>query len=68
VLLESAGASLTTAKAAPLEVADDPCWVLLSSTGLLARTTSDEPLPAPEDAGRTGARRRGRDGPGHRAR
>jgi DNA gyrase subunit A len=31
--------------AAPLEVADDPCWVLLSSTGLLARTTTDEPLP-----------------------
>jgi DNA gyrase subunit A len=52
VLLESAGASLTTAKAAPLEVADDPCWVLLSSTGLLARTTSDEPIPAPEDGGR----------------
>jgi DNA gyrase subunit A len=43
VLLESAGAVATTA--APLEVADDPCWVLLSSTGLLARTTSDEGLP-----------------------
>jgi DNA gyrase subunit A len=43
VLLESAGAVATAA--APLEVADDPCWVLLSSTGLLARTTSDEPLP-----------------------
>ena len=28
----------------PLEVADDPCWVLLSSTGLMARTTSDDPL------------------------
>ena len=27
-----------TASAAPLEVADDPCHVLLSSTGLLART------------------------------
>jgi DNA gyrase subunit A len=52
VLLESSGASLTTAKAAPLEVADDPCWVLLSSTGLLARTMSDEPIPAPEDGGR----------------
>ena len=26
----------------PLEVADDPCFVYLSSTGLLARTTSDE--------------------------
>ena len=31
--------------AAPLEVADDPCWVLLSSTGLLARTSSADPLP-----------------------
>jgi DNA gyrase subunit A len=52
VLLESAGASLATAKAAPLEVADDPCWVLLSSTGLLARTMSADPLPAPEDGAR----------------
>jgi DNA gyrase subunit A len=42
VLLESAGAPATAA--APLEVADDPCWVLLSSTGLLARTSSSEPL------------------------
>lgn len=42
VLLESAGAP--AAAAAPLEVADDPCWVLLSSTGLLARTSDDEPL------------------------
>jgi DNA gyrase subunit A len=42
VLLESAG---VPSKATPLEVADDPCWVLLSTTGLLARTTSDEPLP-----------------------
>ncbi len=45
VLLESAGAPVGAAKAAPLEVADDPCWVLLSSTGLLARTATDEPLP-----------------------
>ncbi|CAB4928609.1 MAG: DNA topoisomerase 4 subunit A [Actinobacteria bacterium] len=44
VLLESAGlpASLST----PLEVADEPCWVLLSSTGRLARTASTDPLPA----------------------
>src|SRR5579862_3333923 len=35
VLLESSGATLTAA--VPLEVADDPCVVLLSSTGLLAR-------------------------------
>jgi DNA gyrase subunit A len=44
VLLESAGAVATSAE--PLEVADDPCWVLMSSTGLLARTTTDEPLPS----------------------
>ena len=44
VLLESAAAPATTATAA-LEVADDPCWVLLSSSGLLARTTTDDPLP-----------------------
>ncbi|MDH2391932.1 DNA topoisomerase IV subunit A [Streptomyces sp. HNM0663] len=43
VLLESAGAP---AVAAALEVADDPCRVLLSSTGLLARTVTAEPLPA----------------------
>lgn len=41
VLLES-GASV--AAAVPLEVADDPCRVLLSSTGLLARTVNGEPL------------------------
>ncbi|MFJ9409405.1 DNA topoisomerase (ATP-hydrolyzing) subunit A [Streptomyces sp. NPDC101393] len=39
VLLESAGA---TVAAVPLEVSDDPCRVLLSSTGLLARTASGE--------------------------
>jgi DNA gyrase subunit A len=44
VLLESSGAP-TSATAAPLEVTDDPCWVLLSSTGLLARTLDAEPLP-----------------------
>ncbi|KGN33223.1 DNA topoisomerase IV subunit A [Knoellia sinensis KCTC 19936] len=44
VLLESAGNPVSTA--APLEVADDPCWVLLSSTGLLARTSNAEPIPA----------------------
>ncbi|MFJ3975336.1 DNA topoisomerase (ATP-hydrolyzing) subunit A [Streptomyces sp. NPDC090021] len=42
VLLESAG---TAVAAVPLEVADDPCRVLLSSTGLLARTATGEPLP-----------------------
>ncbi len=44
VLLESAGVPATVTS--PLEVADDPCWVLLSSTGLMARTTSDAALPA----------------------
>ena len=57
VLLEAAGsvsgglgggvaaAAPARGQAAVLEVADDPCWVLLSSTGLLARTTSADPLP-----------------------
>ncbi|MBW3086139.1 DNA gyrase subunit A [Austwickia sp. TVS 96-490-7B] len=42
VLLEGSGATVTSAT--PLEVSDDPCWVLLSSTRLLARTTTDGPL------------------------
>ncbi|MFD7029979.1 DNA topoisomerase (ATP-hydrolyzing) subunit A [Streptomyces sp. NPDC059917] len=46
VLLESAGSAVT---AVPLEVADDPCRVLLSSTGLLARTANGEPLAVAED-------------------
>ncbi|MFF9178543.1 DNA topoisomerase (ATP-hydrolyzing) subunit A [Streptomyces sp. NPDC014793] len=49
VLLESGGAPVA---AVPLQVADDPCRVLLSSTGLLARTATDQPFP---EAG--GARR-----------
>jgi DNA gyrase subunit A len=40
--LESAG---SPAGPVSLEVTDDPCWVLLSSTGLLARTTTADPLP-----------------------
>ncbi len=44
VLLESSGQA--TMAAVPLEVPDDPCFVLLSSTGLLARTTNREPLSA----------------------
>ncbi|GAA4867060.1 DNA topoisomerase IV subunit A [Kitasatospora terrestris] len=43
VLLE-AGAAPSAALAVPLEVADDPCRVLLSSTGLLARSADLEPL------------------------
>ncbi|GAA4219953.1 DNA gyrase subunit A [Streptosporangium album] len=42
VLLESSG--VTRNVSAPLEVADDPCLVLFSSTGLLARTTDASPL------------------------
>ncbi|MEU5825077.1 DNA topoisomerase IV subunit A [Streptomyces sp. NPDC047803] len=41
VLLESAGSQVASV---PLEVADDPCRVLLSSTGLLARTANDDPI------------------------
>ena len=47
VLLESSGQT-ATATATPLEVADDPCFVFLSSSGLLARTTS---LDSPGDQG-----------------
>ncbi|MGW2862373.1 DNA gyrase/topoisomerase IV subunit A [Streptomyces sp. SDr-06] len=46
VLLESAGAPVA---AVALEVADDPCRVLLSSTGLLARTATGEQFVAGED-------------------
>jgi DNA gyrase subunit A len=42
VLLESAGVTVS-ASAAPLEIADDPCFAYLSSSGLLARSSSDEP-------------------------
>ncbi|WP_406055303.1 DNA topoisomerase (ATP-hydrolyzing) subunit A [Kribbella sp. NBC_00889] len=42
VLLESSGATKTAT--VPLEVSDDPCWVLMSSTGLLARTNGVEPF------------------------
>ena len=61
VLLEGSGAARTAA-AVPLEVADDPCIVLLSSTGLLARTAAggpaDQPvLPGPDpDSGGDGPR------------
>jgi DNA gyrase subunit A len=51
VLLESAGVTVS-AVAAALEVADDPCFAYLSSSGLLARSTSDEPPGA--DGARAG--------------
>ncbi|MCX4659668.1 DNA gyrase/topoisomerase IV subunit A [Streptomyces uncialis] len=47
VLLESSG---TPAATVPLQVADDPCRVLMSSTGLLARTADGE--TSSEDGGR----------------
>jgi DNA gyrase subunit A len=50
ILLESAGGTAvpsgraSTRTVAPLEVTDDPCRVLLSSTGLLARTADRSPF------------------------
>ena len=64
VLLESAGTPATTA--VPLEVTDDPCWALLSSTGLMARTLTDDPLPL--DGPTSEARRHHLSRPHHRAR
>ena len=43
ILLAAGGTAATTA-ATPLEVTDDPCWVLMSSAGLLARTGHADPL------------------------
>jgi DNA gyrase subunit A len=50
VLLE-AGPTTTQRAAVPLEVTDDPCIVLQSSTGLLARTSDDRELPADGERG-----------------
>jgi DNA gyrase subunit A len=44
ILLAASGV-VTAATATPLEVADEPCWVLLSSAGLLARTDHADPIP-----------------------
>jgi len=58
ILLEHAGgAGLVGAPAprtggTPLEIVDSPCWVLLSGTGLLARTSDDA---APSRTGRRSA-------------
>jgi len=65
VLLEGSGATRTAA--VPLEVADEPCLVLLSSAGLLARTAATaqppdgqgsllEESPPPGSGGRGGPR------------
>ncbi|MDR0944678.1 MAG: DNA topoisomerase IV subunit A, partial [Bifidobacteriaceae bacterium] len=58
VLLESSGAGVQAAdphgaagQAVPLEIEDTPCWVLLSGTGLAARTSGPErvePAMTPE--------------------
>ncbi len=45
VLLESDGMTASAAATEPLEVADDPCWIVLSSSGMIARTTNRDPLP-----------------------
>ncbi|MEY9994863.1 DNA gyrase subunit A [Streptomyces sp. V4I8] len=50
VLLESAGTPVTTVS---LQVADDPCRVLLSSTGLLARTANGDPFTEDGEARRS---------------
>lgn len=50
VLLESAGAPVATVS---LQVADDPCRVLLSSTGLLARTANGDPFAEDGEAKRS---------------
>ncbi|MGW7265563.1 DNA gyrase/topoisomerase IV subunit A [Streptomyces sp. NPDC054842] len=50
VLLASAGSPAATV---PLQVADDPCRVLLSSTGLLARTANGDPFAEDADGKRT---------------
>ncbi|GAA4190842.1 DNA topoisomerase IV subunit A [Streptosporangium oxazolinicum] len=47
VLLESSGVARNVS--VPLEVADDPCLVLFSSTGLLARTSDASPLAGEGD-------------------
>jgi len=57
VLLEGTGVQ-RTATAVPLEVADDPCTVLLSSAGLLARTAAH--TPGQRELGEEDAQRDGR--------
>ncbi|WP_432557468.1 DNA gyrase/topoisomerase IV subunit A [Granulicoccus sp. GXG6511] len=45
VLLESSGQSAAASAPGPLEIADAPCWLLLSTTGLVARVDTESPLP-----------------------
>lgn len=42
VLLSDSGVSASSAST-PLEIPDDPCWVMLSSTGLVARMDATQP-------------------------
>jgi DNA gyrase subunit A len=65
VLLESSGAARTAA--VPMEVADEPCTVLLSTTGLLARTASAAQDQDPERASAGPARTEPPGPPGPRA-
>jgi DNA gyrase subunit A len=66
VLLESSGAARTVA-AVPMEEADDPCTVLLSSAGLLARTASARAGGDPERNGSPAPDRKGHDAAGPRS-
>ncbi len=52
ILLAEAGAAPTSAAAAPMEIADEPCFAMLSTTGLVARTSEDV---APAREGRRSA-------------
>jgi DNA gyrase subunit A len=65
VLLESSGATRTAA--VPLEVADDPCTVLLSSTGLLARTADAADSSDTERTAAAEPDRKGHDAAGPRS-
>jgi DNA gyrase subunit A len=65
VLLESSGAARTAA--VPMEEPDDPCTVLLSSAGLLARTASTRAGGDPEQNGSPGPGRKGHDTAGPRS-
>ena len=47
VLLEGAVGAGAGGAITSMEVADDPCWLLLSASGLLARTADAAPPPTP---------------------
>ncbi len=67
VLLEGGGAPAARSATVPLEVADDPCTVLLSAAGLLARTAAgaipgSAPAETPADERGSGKRPAGQQG------